>query len=169
MFDAKKTVAKSQGLIEASTITRLLVVSFFIALSLGLIEGADIKLLATPFLPEDLALLVMRGLMLALSVMVLVGFYRRPAALILALIVFWPAYMSLYGGGDVSAFWRDLALIGGLIMSASNGEKAADSAQDETEAASATEVVQFAPEPSKAGEKIDDGVYREDFNLAHSG
>ncbi|CAN0577593.1 unnamed protein product, partial [Ectocarpus sp. 12 AP-2014] len=112
-----------------ATVTRLLVVSFFIALSLGLIEGADIKLLATPFFPETIALYSMRTLVMALSIMILAGLWRRPAALVLALIVFWPAYISLYNGGDVSAFWRDLALIGGLIMASSEPGKAASTGE----------------------------------------
>ncbi|MEO9826265.1 MAG: hypothetical protein ABJF50_17830 [Paracoccaceae bacterium] len=168
MLETKKAAAKSRDLIEASTITRLLVVSFFVALSLGLIEGADIKLLATPFLPENIALLIMRALVLVLCVMILVGYFRKPAALILALIVFWPAYISLFAGGDVSAFWRDLALIGGLIMSASNGEKADAIEQAETETHHRVEVVTYTPDAKKADEPNDDGAYREDFNLARS-
>ena len=60
MVETKSIAERSRHLIEASTLTRLLVVSFFIALSLGLVEGVDVKLLATPFLPEELALWVMR-------------------------------------------------------------------------------------------------------------
>ncbi len=129
--------AAAANFIETTTITRLLVVSFFIALSLGLIDGVDIKRLAIPFVPDPFATYLMRALMLALCAMVLFGFFRRPAALILALMVFWPSYMTLFSGGDVSAFWRDLALIGGLIMSAYEQKKTADeeTAQDDQDAA----------------------------------
>lgn len=168
MLEIEKPAMKSRNLIEPSTITRLLVVSFFIALSLGLIEGADIKLLATPFLPENIALLTMRGLVLGLCGMILVGVLRKPAALILALIIFWPAYISLYAGGDVSAFWRDLALIGGLIMSASNDEKADATEQAETQTLHRVKVVTHTPDANKADEPNDDDAYREDFNLARS-
>lgn len=159
---------KKPNLIEPATVTRLLVVSFFIALSLGLIEGADIKLLATPFLPENLAIWSMRALMLCLSIMVLVGFYRRPAALILALMVFWPSYMTLFAGGDVSAFWRDLALIGGLIMSAAETGKTSDSLDDVAEGDTSLKVTPVTRAVDTQAKKVADEAYREDLNLARS-
>lgn len=169
MVGKTKSKTDATDLVEPSTITRLLVVSFFIALSLGLISGVDIKLLATPFLPETIAEYTMRGLMLVLSILVLVGVFRRPAALILALMVFWPSYMTLFSGGDVSAFWRDLALIGGLIMSAAEGRKTVvETADAETEnhiQPAANVTLASAPQPKTT----DDGAYREDFNLVHSG
>lgn len=164
----KMANAEKKTLIEASTVTRLLIVSFFIALSLGLIEGADIKLLATPFLPEHLALWSMRGLMLALSVMVLVGFHRRPAALILALMVFWPSYMTLFAGGDVSAFWRDLALIGGLIMTAAEPAKEAAQAAEKAEETPHAHESVTVRSPKVAAQQATDQAYREDFNLVRS-
>jgi hypothetical protein len=164
----KAASRKKPNLIEPATVTRLLVVSFFIALSLGLIEGADIKLLATPFLPEHLAIWSMRALMLGLSVMVLVGFYRRPAALILALMIFWPSYMTLFAGGDVSAFWRDLALIGGLIMSAAETAKAPDNMAEAPENDMHSVSAPFVHKPAPPPQEAIDEAYREDLNLART-
>ncbi len=104
--------------LSAQFITRLLIVSYFIAIALGLIGGVDVSRLATPFLPETLAVYLMRVIVLALCGMVLFGMWRRPAALVLSLIVFWTSYITLYAGGEIGAFWRDLALIGGLLLTA---------------------------------------------------
>ena len=106
------------GFITAQMITRLLIISYFIAIALGLISGIDISRLANPFLPELPALYLMRLVVLTLCGMVLFGLFRRPAALVLALVVFWTSYMTLYAGGEIGAFWRDLALIGGLLLTA---------------------------------------------------
>lgn len=155
--------------VDASTITRLLVVSYFIALALNVVSGADINLLATPFLQEDVANLFMRSVVLLLSGMILFGVFRRPAALLLSLVVFWPSYMMLFAGGDVSAFWRDLALVGGLIMSARNSTETetafADDhgSEDHTLEAQASVPISNAP-----AAPIDGGEYREDLNLARS-
>lgn len=162
-----KSVTETSTLIEPITVTRLLVVSFFIAVSLGLVQGADFKLLATPFLPEDTAIYAMHAMVLALSVMVLANVFRRRAALVLALMVFWSSYITLFAGGDVSAFWRDLALIGGLIMSATDAQNTntdnEDTAQDPM-----MDVVSMAPERTDTTDQSDDLAYREDFNLARS-
>lgn len=164
----ERTTAEKPSLIDPASVTRLLVVSFFIALSLGLIEGADIKLLATPFLPEESALLSMRALMLILCVLILTGFWRKPAALILAMMVFWPSYIALYAGGDVSAFWRDLALIGGLIMASSETNKANKPRETENAPEANNHVVLITETPPSAVEDADDHAYRKDFNLARS-
>jgi len=107
-----------QSKISAQVITRLLIVSYFVAIALGQITAMDVSLLAETFLPAAQANFVMSGLILALSMMVLFGFFRRPAALVLSLIVFWSSYLTLFSGGGIEAFWRDLALIGGLLLTA---------------------------------------------------
>lgn len=155
--------------IDASTVTRLLVVSYFVALALQLVDGANIMLLAKPFVSESVANLVMRSSVLVLSAMILFGVFRRQAALILALVVFWPSYMTMFAGSDVSAFWRDLALIGGLIMSARNSAESEGESNGEHGAEDHTLETQVIPLVSNASsKKIDDGVYREDLNLARS-
>ena len=109
---------KVKEAISANVITRLLIVSYFIAVALGLIPGAEISRMAEPFLAPELATYLMRFIVFLLAGMVLFGIYRRPAALVLALVVFWNSYISLYSGGEIGSFWRDLALIGGLLLTA---------------------------------------------------
>ena len=105
----------------ASHITRILILSYFVALAMGLIDGAEMSRLAAPFLAEPDATYVMSGVVVGLSALILFGLFRRPAALILSITLFWASYMTMFATGDLTGFWRDLALIGGLLMSADVG------------------------------------------------
>lgn len=168
MLVKKNFLTGTSGSIEPATITRLLVVSFFIALSLGLIEGCDVRLLASPFIAAPYDAYIMHAMVLGLSLMILIGFMRRRAALVLALIVFWTSYMMLFAGGDVSAFWRDLALIGGLIMSANNTRTQDDNVQEKDHSEVVIEFVRSKPTTKPAALPNEANAYREDFNMARS-
>ena len=147
----------------AAHVTRLLIVSYFVALAVGLIDGADLTRLVSPFLDPGPARHVSRLVVLTLCAFVIFGFYRRAAALILALILFWTSYLSLFSHGEVGGFWRDLALIGGLLMSARVGvhDHAADriEALPETPGSSNSELVAIKPRATVTR-------FREDLNLA---
>lgn len=158
-----------KGKISAQVVARLLIVSYFGAIALGQITAMNVSLLAENFLPPEQASFVMSGLILALSAMVLFGYFRRPAALVLALIVFWSSYLTLFSGGEIEAFWRDLALIGGLLLTA-NVTTYADHAmavdgQDE--------VFQDEKWTAAAANGIDptqiEPDFREDFKVAKAG
>ncbi|MEO0944178.1 MAG: hypothetical protein AAFY06_04965 [Pseudomonadota bacterium] len=156
------------GKISAQMVTRLLIVSYFVAMALGQISSIEVARLAETFLPPEQASLVMSGLILALAGMVLFGFFRRPAALVLALIVFWSSYITLFSGGGIEAFWRDLALIGGLLLTA-NVTTYADRAlavDDEDEA------LQDAEWTAAAANGLDptqiEPEFREDFKVARA-
>ena len=122
----------------ASHVTRILILSYFVALAMGLINGAEMSRLTAPFLSEPDATYLMSGIVVALSALILFGVFRRPAALILSMILFWASYMTMYANGDLTGFWRDLALIGGLLMSAGVGQgwsvqRGADTQDPETQ------------------------------------
>ena len=155
----------------ASHITRILILSYFIALATGLIGGAEISRLATPFLPPDMAFYLTSGLVLALSILVVVGIFRRPAALILALIVFWSSYITLFANGDINGFWRDLALIGGLLISAGvgNGLSLAKRAEQAVPDATPSEPVPDLPRTQSPRPRATVSRFREDLSLARSG
>lgn len=114
--------------ISGSSVMRMLIASYFMALSLGLFQGAEIARLAAPFLPENLATIVMGALVFVLAAMVMTGFHRRSAALVLALVIFWASYLTMFAATaaeDIGAFWRDLALIGGLMLTYNDPEDTA--------------------------------------------
>ena len=104
---------------------RLLIVSYFVALALGLIQGTDLAVLAAPFMPPLVAKIVSGLGVLGLSAMILFGCHRRMAALLLAIVLFWCSYLasvSPAGIEDIGSFWRDLALIGALLLTYADAE-----------------------------------------------
>ncbi|MEO0467903.1 MAG: hypothetical protein AAF216_15295 [Pseudomonadota bacterium] len=147
---------------------RLLVISYFVALALGWIGDTQMIDFMIPILPDEMAMMLMRGLILLLSALVLVGIGRRHAALVLALVVFFSSYTTLYAGGDIGNFWRDLALIGALLMTA-------DFAQPKESDEEWVEIADTGPGPrvvSKPPEApirpLDDTQFREDLNIARA-
>lgn len=149
-------------------IMRLLVISYFIAMSLGWIGGTQMIDFMIPILPDGLATMLMRGLILFLSVLVLTGFGRRHAALVLALVVFFSSYTTLYSGGDIGAFWRDLALIGALLMTADFATpKDEDIDWDLSEHEPKSARVPSQP-PMSPVTPLDDQPFREDLDIARA-
>ena len=150
--------------IAASHVTRLLIVSYFVALAIGLVEGADLTQLVSPFLEPTAARYVTRLLVLTLCALIFSGVFRRTAALVLALVLFWTSYLSLFSHGEVGGFWRDLALIGGLLMSARVGVESRapedeEHARPAEESKSNSELVAIKPRATVTR-------FREDLNLA---
>lgn len=110
---------------STGSVTRLLISSYFIGLGFGMVEGADITVLARPFLAEPFDGFVTALLVVTLALMVLFGVKRRGAALLLSLVVFWASYLTLVvtaGHEHIGAFWRDLALIGALLLTYSDDQ-----------------------------------------------
>lgn len=158
------TLRKVQKELSAKSITRLLVASYFIATAFGLIQGTNIAALAQPFLAEPYASLLMSGLVLGLCAALLTDFHRRPAMLLLSLTVFWASYLTILaapaGGEDISAFWRDIALIGALLAAFGKPVAVVErSTEDEEE----DEVTVFSPRSRPAST-----LFREDLKVARS-
>lgn len=161
-------MARIHDWISPRGIMRLLVISYFIAMSLGLIGGTQMIEFMIPVLPDGLATMLMRGLILILSILVLTGFGRRHAALVLALVVFFSSYTTLYSGGDIGAFWRDLALIGALLMTADlarprDEDVDWDMPEDEPKSANLPSTPPVAP-----AAPLDDQPFREDLDIARA-
>lgn len=163
--------------VSAQFVTRLLIVSYFVALALNLIEGAEIARFAEPLMPGMMAHYTMRFVVLTLSAMVLFDFWQRPAALVLAIIVFWSSYITLYSGGEISSFWRDLALIGALLLTAniaSYDESARDDEWDEqaSNPSDGAEADNALGDPIEGDASSEAGVahvlFREDFDIVRA-
>lgn len=157
----------------ANHITRILILSYFLALAGGLIGGAEFSRLAEPFFADPLATYVTSTIVVFLSGMVLFGYFRRPAALILALILFWASYMTMFATGDLTGFWRDLALMAGLLMSAGigNGFSISPRALNETEEDFDVPRIISRPLPDHdaLAQRPSVSRFREDLTLAREG
>jgi len=104
---------------------RVLIASYFVARAVGLIiDPASMgQFLAVSDVPAYL-LWPNAGFELIAALAIMLGFQTRMAAALLALYVFWSSFILNYIPGDpisIGAFWRDLAMIGGLLMLCSHG------------------------------------------------
>jgi len=103
------------------TLARILIASYFIALASGLAgTPAPIDL---PMLPGGLGEKATAAFVFVTAYMVMLGIHIRAAALLLAIYLFWTSFISNYLVGaapDLGSFWRDMALIGGLLMTYTN-------------------------------------------------
>lgn len=101
---------------SGQNLVRIVIASYFLAVSLGLIPGTVAWPLAAPFLPEPYAELAGKVVIFTTAYLVLVGAWLRVSALLLATVLFWSSYIVNIGSSNLEAFWRDLALIGALIL-----------------------------------------------------
>ena len=103
----------------AQNLIRILIASYFIAVSVGLVPGTDVSTVFQQIMPDHLAGPVAVIFFFGLSYMVLIGLWLRGAALLLALTLFWSSYLTMIDMGlqeQLGSFWRDLALIGALML-----------------------------------------------------
>lgn len=101
---------------SGQNLVRIVIASYFVAVSLGLIPGTAAWPLTATFLPEPYADLAGKVVIFTTAYLVLVGAWLRVSALLLATVLFWSSYIENAGSGNLEAFWRDLALIGALIL-----------------------------------------------------
>lgn len=153
--------------VSAHGVARLLIVSYFVALSLDWIDGAQISALLTPFLDEFHARHITRVVMLLLCGMVLFDLWRRAGALLLSVILFGASYVSMYTGADIGAFWRDLALIGGLLLTADIAG-AATAETDDKLAPEPDDDENVLSGPTLRSRVVSRNAYRKDFDLVRS-
>ena len=96
-------------------LVRILIASYFLAVAIGLIPGTGITALSAQILPADQAAIAGNGVLFALAYLVLIGAWLRISALLLATLVFWSSYVA-HMGVNLEAYWRDMALVGALIL-----------------------------------------------------
>lgn len=102
---------------------RIVIGSYFMAASLGLVVGIDPKTLFLPFAPAVIADVIGSTLLCLTSLAFMTGTYLRHAALGLALFVFSSSvvqHLLMPHIEDISAFWRDVTLVCAIILTYSN-------------------------------------------------
>ena len=109
----------------AHAVARVIIASYFMAKAVGLIidpTGMG-QFLAISDVPDYLRW-PNAGFEFIAALAIMVGFQTRMAAVLLALYLFWSSFILNYNPGDaylIGAFWRDLAMIGGLLLLFSHG------------------------------------------------
>ena len=113
---------------SAQNLSRILIASYFMAVSLKLVAGTDGSVLSATLVPAAYSDLVATVVVFSLAFLVMIGIWLRPAALLLAIILFWSSFISLIGPEalvSVDGFWRDLAMIGALFLTYAQSGRAA--------------------------------------------
>lgn len=99
---------------------RIVIGSYLMAISLGLIQGFDHAALFRPLMPGTLADLAGKAALFGLAACFIAGIHLRIFALALALFVLvsgLSAAMTQFGAGAASALWRDLVLVCAILLS----------------------------------------------------
>lgn len=109
----------------AHALARVLIASYFMSRAAGLIiDPASMnQFLAVSDVPDYLRW-PNAGFEFLAAFAIMIGFQTRTAAALLALYVFWSSFILNYTPGNayaIGAFWRDLAMIGGLLLLFSHG------------------------------------------------
>ena len=113
---AKAATQMSQS---GTNLLRVVLSSYFIGVSLGLVHGANVTALAKVFMPDNYANFLTNTTVFVLAYLVLMGVWLRPAALLLAIALLSNSLFLLLNSTSpdvMSDFWRDAALIAGLMM-----------------------------------------------------
>jgi putative oxidoreductase len=142
----------------AHAVARVIIASYFAARALGVVmdpAGMQQFLIASE-VPDYLRWPNAAFEFLA-ALAIMIGFQTRMASALLALYVFWSSFILNYVPGDpvaLGVFWRDLAMIGGLLLLFSHGrgsmavdnyfQTREDAARQAEEAAREGEVIDLA-------------------------
>lgn len=109
----------------SNLVARSLIAFFYLAAGFGLIQApGTLSMQEGVELPVVLSFADMAFQVLAASC-ILIGFQTRLAAALLALYVFWSSFIFNFHPGQPYAmglFWKDLVVVGGLLIVLSNGE-----------------------------------------------
>lgn len=107
---------------------RVLIASYFIASAFGLVVETHGDAVITVVLPNTAGATLASVIEFTLGYMILTGTQVRTAALLLSLYVLWSSFIANYVNSvtpSLDDFWRDLALIGGLLMTYSHDQSEA--------------------------------------------
>lgn len=100
-------------------IIRVLIGSYFLAAGTGLILEPTSRTLFDAVLPEQYAIVATTAYLFITAFMIMTGKAVRPAALLLAIYIFWSAFVHFEAMGTavaLSKFWNDMALLGAVLL-----------------------------------------------------
>ncbi len=98
---------------------RLLVATYFLAVGFGLVPGTGLQGLTGLVLPEPAANLLAGIIVLVIAGMILADRWVMVSAICLSVLLFVSSYATMIQIGvaeELGQFWRDIALIGALLL-----------------------------------------------------
>lgn len=121
MMSARKDRPSDVGVIVSRTVlsvVRILIASYFLASATGLVFEPASRTFLDAVLPSDQAQLATTTFLFITSFSIMVGVLVRPAALLLALYLFWSGFVhyDLKDPAALGFIWRDMALLGAILM-----------------------------------------------------
>ena len=121
MITAHKDRPSDIGVMVSRTVlsvVRILIASYFLASATGLIFEPASRTFLDAVLPQTQAQLVTTTYLFVTAFAIMVGVFVRPAALLLAVYIFWSGFVhyDLANPAALAAFWRDMALLGAVLM-----------------------------------------------------
>lgn len=105
--------------LTGQNLVRILIASYFMGVSFGLINGTDATPIFALFLPVNVALAIGCSITLLLAYLVLSGLWLRPMALSLGSLLIVSSFVAnvsftnFAGAGDL---WRDITIISALML-----------------------------------------------------
>lgn len=106
-------------------LVRLLISSYFMALATGIIPYENGRAFMDLVFPAPYASFAFTGFVFTTAYLILLGKQVRIAAMLLSVFVFWASYIANFSQGmtfDLQGFWSDMALIGALVLAATQGD-----------------------------------------------
>lgn len=100
-------------------VIRIVIGSYFLAISIGLVQGFDQTALFIGLLPPEQAALAGSAFLMVLSLTFMTGIMLRLSALMLSLFVLCSSLMQSFVMMEprgLSAFWRDMALVCAILL-----------------------------------------------------
>ncbi len=116
MERSNRRLANHTGL----NLIRLIIGSYFMAISLGLVQGVDHRAIFAPIFGLQTGDLIGTTVLFAISAAFMSGLYLRTTSLMLALFVLTSSLIETFmpfQPQNISAFWRDLTLMCGVLLS----------------------------------------------------
>jgi uncharacterized membrane protein YphA (DoxX/SURF4 family) len=101
------------------SVVRILIASYFLATGSGLIIEPTSRMFFDAVLSQQNAALLTTSYLFITAFAIMVGRAVRPAALLLAIYIFWSGFVHYRIGGSpeaLSAYWRDMALLGAVLL-----------------------------------------------------
>ncbi len=95
---------------------RLVILAYLTGMVAGLVHWPAETGLTGLLVPGLVASALAKILVVLLAGFTLGGPWRREAALLLAHVLFWSSYLVMLNSGAGTGFWRDLAVIGALLL-----------------------------------------------------
>lgn len=119
MTQSRRAPAKRPLDLMALKFIRMVMASYFIALSVDVIQGVDMAVFFAPFMSEGMAERVGSAVVLYFAALLFFGLFLRLSSLYLAIMMLTSSLMQNFfqgPGGSIDAFWHDLVIVCGLLL-----------------------------------------------------